>query len=94
MEQINVIKGSNLPSRLPLAQTVLYILALDYWNAPQWAWGVVLTILGLGWIAILVKKFLQEVDIDIFASKKYIDNGEPKSKFREKLENAMAKGKS
>lgn len=50
MNKIKVISRRNLPGKLPLLQTLVAILSLDYWNAPQWLWGVVGIILTMYWI--------------------------------------------
>lgn len=84
---MKVIKPSNLPSRFPTLHIVLAALALDYWNAPGWVWGVVMTILGLFFIVALVNNFRQE-ETDIFEaieSNTYVK----KSKFMQKLQEAV-----
>jgi len=37
---MKVLKRSNLPTRLPLWQSVTCLLALEHWNAPEWLYGV------------------------------------------------------
>ena len=49
-----VIAYKNLPAKLPLTQTLLVLLILDKYNAPQWVWGVVITIYSLLWILSIV----------------------------------------
>jgi len=61
---MKVLKRSNLPTRLPLWQSVTCLLALEHWNAPEWLYGVAGFFFLLIWIAgivLLVKE--QEVDL-------------------------------
>lgn len=44
-----VIHRSILPSKVPMAATVTYITALDYWNAPQWMWFIMVIFLVASW---------------------------------------------
>jgi hypothetical protein len=60
MENKKVIKSKYLPTHLPVASTLLYIIALDYWNAPQWVWGVVVTLLSMNWLLVIYNKFTEE----------------------------------
>ena len=46
-----VISRGNLPHKLPVFNTLVIILAMDYWNAPQWLCGVIGVIVALLWIA-------------------------------------------
>jgi hypothetical protein len=50
MKTKKVLKQSNLPSKLPIGQTLLTILALDYWNAPQWLWGAFGLLFVIAWV--------------------------------------------
>lgn len=92
MESKKVISKKNLPTRSPILATVVYVLAMDYWNAPQWLWGAVGLLLVFIWIAWIVSFFNQD-EIDIMS--KWNDNSDngttpkSKSKFQEKLEEAM-----
>lgn len=40
MKKRKVLNGNNLPSRLPIPGTALWITVLHYWKAPEWLWGV------------------------------------------------------
>lgn len=62
-----------LPPRLGIGSFVLYWLFLDRLNAPGWVYGVVGTLLILGWIVELIK-FLNGLPIDIFEEGE-IENG-------------------
>ena len=54
------IARKNIPMDSPLPATVIYWLALDYWKAPGWAWGVVGTLVVVAWIVFLVEAFTAE----------------------------------
>ena len=49
MSKRKVLDRRTLPKRLPLAGTILTFLALDYWNAPQWLFGVAITFYVFIW---------------------------------------------
>lgn len=98
---MNVIKRSNIPTKLPVFNTLTIIMALSFFHVPGWAWGVVLTITVLFWLAIIVK-LLKEEEIDIFDNvdnvpvKNDIEvphetNSGHKSKFMRSLQEAMNK---
>lgn len=91
MENRKVIKSKYLPSRIPTIPTLSIVMALDYWNAPQWLWGVMLTLLGIVWISVIYQKVTEE-EIELIET---APNGQKvKSKFMEKLENAISKPKT
>ena len=69
MEIKKVIKRKYLPSRSPLASSIVYLLALEYWNAPQWAWGCVCFLIILVWVNFIIS-FFSEEGIDIKLAKK------------------------
>jgi hypothetical protein len=35
------IHRQNLPTKMPITQTLTVFLAMDYWNAPEWLFGAV-----------------------------------------------------
>lgn len=39
MKPKKVVAFKNLPSRLPLWQTLTWFLTMERFNAPQWLWG-------------------------------------------------------
>jgi len=94
MESKKVISKKNLPIRSPILATVVYVLSMDYWNAPQWLWGAVGLLLVFIWIGWIISFFNQD-EVDIMS--KWIgqsDNGntdKKKSKFQERLEEAIRK---
>ena len=59
-----VIAFKNLPSRLPVIQSIVFWLLLDRVQPPRWCWGVIGTVLAFIWVVCLVGFFKQkEVDI-------------------------------
>lgn len=60
-----VIHRSNLPVNLPLFQTLVTALALDYWNAPQWICGSIGVILCLAWGNAIIN-ICKNTEIDLF----------------------------
>jgi len=95
MESKKVISKNNLPTRSPILSTVVYVLAMDYWNAPQWLFGAVALILLFIWIAWIISLFNQdEIDVMIKWNTRP-DKGtklRKKSNFQKRLDEAM-KGK-
>lgn len=69
MKKKKVIRVENLPTRLPLLPTLLIAIALDYFNAPQWLWGVVGFGAFLVWTICIIEMVYQE-KIDIFDKNK------------------------
>lgn len=68
MDKIKVIKRGNMPSRLPTINTVVIVMALDYWNAPEWLWGALLFLLAILWIA-SIARMARSASIDVFKTK-------------------------
>lgn len=60
MKKRKVISLNNLPVKLPLFQTLVTALALDYWNAPQWLWGALGLLFLVVWIYAIVARVNQE----------------------------------
>ena len=68
-EKRKVVKKSNLPTgRPPILTTVVTILALDYWQAPGWLFGIFGTVLVLLWMTWIQLKLTQE-EVDILKIK-------------------------
>lgn len=64
MEKNKVIKGSNLPMKMPLLGSIVYLMAADYYNLPEWAWTCVILFLSLAWIVYIISIFKNEgVDV-------------------------------
>ena len=55
----------NVPMRLPVCQTLVFVLAFDYWGAPIWLWASFFTFWGLILIACVIIIFEQEY-VDLF----------------------------
>jgi len=69
MKTNKVLKSNNLPSRLPFFPTVITIIALDYWNAPQWLWGMLGVLFLLWWITSIINIATQK-EVDLFKKDK------------------------
>ena len=67
-KKIKVIKRSNIPTSVPLMQTVFCLLALDYWDAPQWIWGAMGFLLLILWTGAIIQA-LKQRQVDIFNEK-------------------------
>lgn len=65
---MKVIKRKNLPANLPVIHTLFSLLALDYWNAPQWLYGAVAVVLFIAWVA-SIYSIIKEEQTDIFNQK-------------------------
>ena len=86
MDTKKVISRKNLPTRMPLLGTIVYATALDYWNAPQWAWGAVGLLIVVAWIGWGLSKVREEKQDDIFETPPRV---EVEKKFKEKLNKAI-----
>ena len=87
MNTKKVISNKNLPVRSPIMATVVYATALSYWDAPEWLWGALGILMFIIWVGWIIGITLQE-NIEIFDNDKTVKS---KSKFQERLEEAMAK---
>lgn len=65
MKKNKVIKSSSIETSSPMATTILYVLAMDYWNAPQWLWGAFGLILLAMWVLYFYSFFTEE-RVDLF----------------------------
>lgn len=54
MKNIRVISRKILPSKLPVFETLCLVMALDYYNAPQWLMGAVGLYCVIRWIATFI----------------------------------------
>lgn len=97
MKNKKVIDPKNLPIRLPFWPTLLAVLSLDYWSAPEWMWGTVICLLAIWWfIALWVVDKEEKIDlmserwieIDVDTARDDLDKKQ-KSKFQQRLEEAM-----
>lgn len=69
MKELKVLKRDNLPTRLPLWQSVTCLLALEYWNAPEWLYGASVLFFVLLWVVATVMIF-KEKEIDLLENNK------------------------
>ena len=63
------IKSNNLPPRGIVMTPLIYWMLLDHFDAPAWAYGVVLTLVGIGLIVDLYRLFAGE-SVDVLEEKK------------------------
>lgn len=64
MKKKKAIAHKNMPVRYPVYYTLLLILCLDYWNAPEWLWGAVSVFIVTLWgLSIWARNQQEEVDI-------------------------------
>jgi len=76
-----------LPPRLPITSTAVVWLLLDYTNAVGWVQGVIWTLVGIWWIAVVVALF-KVTTINPFEEDGPQDNGTipAKSRWQQRLE--------
>lgn len=85
-----VISRRNLPTKLPLTQSIVIAIAIDYYKAPEWFCGVVITLYVIIWIACIID-FFREKDIIVFDNNVSVNNDFKKSTFKERLDDYMKK---
>ena len=59
MSRLKVVSRANIPTGLPLTQTVLAYLLMEELSAPSWVQGAVYTVFGLLWIVCIIAMFNQ-----------------------------------
>jgi len=69
MKELKVLKRNNMPTRLPLWQSVTCLLALEHWNASEWVYGVMGLLFLLIWVASIVM-LVKEKQIDLLENDK------------------------
>lgn len=62
MKKQKVIPNKYMPKRYPVNTTVLYTFLMWHFMAPDWMWGVYLTITVIIWLIIIVNQHKQEED--------------------------------
>lgn len=82
----------NYPVKLPILSTVVYAHLMNYYNAPQWAWGVFITLYALLWVVAITIKWNEET-VDLFEEKPTAENIEKISRFQQKLAEMVEKNK-
>lgn len=55
-----VISRKQMPTRLPFVGTAFWLVVMDIYNAPGWVWGVVVTLMVIGWGAIIFSAVKEE----------------------------------
>jgi hypothetical protein len=70
MKRKTVIKATSLPAKSPASFAILFWLLLDRLDAPQWAYGVLWTIVALLAIGFIYQLFTVETrDVPGFGEK-------------------------
>ena len=69
MKENKVISRKNLPTQLPIGTTILLLVTLDHFNAPDWLGGFVICFLTIGWIVSIIA-ISNEKHKDIFEDDK------------------------
>ena len=67
---VPVVSWHQLPTRMPLLGSVVLWLALDRLDAAGWVWGVVGTVVVVGWLFWALSLFIEkhvEIDVDRIA---------------------------
>lgn len=62
---MKVISPKNNFTGLPIFKTLVILLSMDYWNAPEWLWGIVVVFLLSMWGYCIYLMFNQKL-VDIF----------------------------
>jgi hypothetical protein len=65
---MKVIKRSNIPTRLPVWQSLITILSLDYWKAPDWIYVIFAIFFIILWTSSIIM-IIKEKQVDIFKNK-------------------------
>ena len=92
MMQNYKIDRKNLPSKMPVSFTLISILAMDYWGAPDWVFGAVGVFLLLFWVSFFISVSKSKY-IDIFENKEK-STTRKSTAFKERLEKAKSGLKS
>ena len=79
-----VISRRNIPVRLPVTNTLLMMLIIDYYSLPEWSITLIILWLALTWLVAIIVMF-KEKSIDFFKNYKdpeeeRLDNIKPESK--------------
>tara|TARA_R110002167_G_scaffold284737_2_gene489894 strand:+ start:21864 stop:22139 length:276 start_codon:yes stop_codon:yes gene_type:complete len=85
-----VISRTLMPTPIPVIHTLVIILALDFWNAPEWLWGVVGVYLLILWAGFFLRINKTE-EVDIFKEPKEVKT---KSTFHQKIDSMMNDAKN
>ena len=87
MKDNKVISRKRMPVKFPVLLTLNVVLAMDYWQAPQWLWGVMLTFIALLWVG-AVAIFVREEQVDVLSWFKSHKQDKPieESRFEQRIE--------
>ena len=89
-----VISHANLPHRLPIWPTLVTLLMLDRYNAPQWLYGAMGLLFLIVWALVFYGMATQE-KIDIFEPKDLKEKiKDATSKWSERLEELQRKNQT
>ena len=91
MKNRNVIKSNNLRSKSPILAGLVFYLALDKWNAPEWVYGAV-GFLFLLWLIGFIADIFNTTEIDIFADDDKQFSSKRTSNFQERLKKRAGGG--
>lgn len=91
MKEMKKISRKNLPATLPLFKAMFLFMFMDYYNAPEWLWGIViflaLIVFGLSIYSLSTEKL-----VDLFEGEKTEPETQGKaSTFKERLKQEMDK---
>jgi len=91
MKRKNVIPSKYIPIKVNVTGYLASIIALDYWNAPQWLWGVVITVLLINLVDSIIVKISEKPmhygwDDDLTKSIKPSDSDD---KLKDKIKNKI-----
>jgi hypothetical protein len=82
MKARKVISLKALPARIPVIPTCVAWLMLDRLDAPGWAWGVVMTFIGIVWIGSIAAIWINEY-VDPFEE---VETGPKMSRWQKRME--------
>lgn len=90
---MKVISRKNIQTEVPVISTMVVVMALDFYNAPAFLWGVVLTVWSIYFIACVVDLFKNK-EVDIFEDENKgikIPDVKRKSDFEERVNNLVSR---
>src|SRR5690606_6610422 len=93
LETMKVIERKNLPTKIPVINTLVIVMALDFYNSSAWLWGVLLTIWSIIVIASIIGVYRDEY-VDLFEDDDddvKITTKKTKSSFQQKMEDMIDK---
>jgi hypothetical protein len=83
------IARSSIATALPIQNSVLAYFIMDYYKAPEFVWGIIITLFSIIWIACIYGVITEE-RIDVFEEEeKLLTTPYEKSRWKQRLEDAM-----